>query len=202
MYMLQAEEGYYPINRETAIQFVKYLYDKEGLKRMVREITEQGKETFLLTNYYNEDGIEEKQILDDEYGIFFIERIKNRPELIKTTTFDKAGKNIKDIKYEKRLLWIALEDLSPNLIEVDPITINPFFTNKEIINMLYEGITKIEEQQIRNRGNEIWALSQMYREEQLQYYKSLNKRYHRTEVFELGIAKMLSIRNRERMEEN
>lgn len=201
MYMLPADEGYYPVKKEPAIQFVKYLYDKEGLQRMVKEIAEGGKETFSLINYYNEDGIEEKQVIEDEYGVSMIQRLKNRPEIIKFITYDSKEKNIASIQYWKRRFLLALEDLTPNLIEVDPVKINPFIMNEEIGHSLYEGMTEIEERQIRNSEDEIWPLPEITREEQLQYYKRLNERYHRTKAFELGIEKILSIRNRERMEE-
>lgn len=197
MYMLSGKDGYYPWDSSNSIQFVKYFCDEEGLKRAVKEINEQGEETLNILSVYNQDGIEERQIVEDkerDYTCVF-ERIKNRPELRRAITYDKNEKDIRNIDYEKRVFWVALEDLNPNLVEVDPIGINPLLRVGGML--FYEEVSSIDKKQIQANRNQISPLPEVRREEQLQYYKSLNEKYHRTKAFELGMAKMLSVRNRE-----
>lgn len=199
LYAISESDGYYPINAAPAIQFVKYFHDKDGMKRMVKEVKEQGEERqFIIISNYNKDGIEESQVVYDKYGISIVERVKNRPELKRISTYDKNEKEIKKIEHEQRILWVALEDLAPNKIEIDPIDIYPFLKNGSFGCHTYTGLSYEEEKHIQDAKYRILPLPQKNREEQLQDYKTLNERYHRTKVFELGIAKMLSVRNRDR----
>lgn len=161
------------------------------------KIGEQGKETLQILSKYNEDGIEESQLVDDKQSdcIAIVQRVKNRPEWNSLTDYDKKRKQIININYEKRNFWVALEDLNPNLIEVDPIGTNPLL--KYGRGQFYEFFSSTETEKMRLMGSQILPLSEINREEQLQYYKELNEKYHRTKVFEKGIAKMLMVRNKD-----
>lgn len=196
MYVISGKDRYYPSdsNMDSSIQFVKYFYDQEGIKRAVREMKGQ-EETLQILSKYNEDGIEECQKVDDQQHMFIIQRIKNRPELKGITEYDKkTGKAVR-IYYEKRFFWVALEDFAPNLIEVDPIETQPIL--KYGIPPFYEPFSTIDRQQIKLTRNQILPLPEKNREELLKNYKEANKQYHRTNVFEKGMAKMLKVGNRE-----
>ncbi len=91
-----------------------------------------------------------------------------------------------------------MEDLAPNLIEVDPIETESILKNK--ISTFYVPFSMIDIQQIQGTNNLILPLPEIKREEQWKRYKLLNKKYYRTNVFEKGIAKMLMVRNREIVE--
>lgn len=197
MYMLSEKDGYFPLGSTRAIQFIKYFCDEEGLKRGVKEINEKGHETLHIISNYNQDGIEEKQTIYDKKSgyINVYERIKNRPELRRLVEYDQNKKMINSIEYEKRIFWVALEDLNPNLIEVDPIGINPLLRFGGT--PFYEEFSNEDKKQVENTRNRILPLTEKNREEQLQYYKRLNKHYCRTTAFEIGIAKMLSVKNKE-----
>ena len=123
-YVISGKDGYYPsgMNVSSAIQFVRYFYDEEGMKRQVKEMNKQ-EETIQILSQYNEDGIEECQWVEDKQRqtISKIERIENRPELKVIIEYNKKTKEVIGIDYEKRAFWVGLEDFAPNLIEVDPI---------------------------------------------------------------------------------
>lgn len=200
MYVISTEDGYYPCQYSApGIQFVKYFHDQEGMKREVKEIRGQ-KETLQIVSQYNEDGIEEWQKVDDKQSkyISIIQRINNRPDLKVITDYDKEEKKMIEKSYEKRFFWVALEDLAPNLIEVDPIETESILKNK--ISTFYVPFSMIDIQQIQGTNNLILPLPEIKREEQWKRYKLLNKKYYRTNVFEKGIAKMLMVRNREIVE--
>ena len=196
MYVISGKDRYYPsnTNMDSTIQFVKYFYDQEGMKRAVKEM--KGQEvTLQILSEYNEEGIEECQKVDDQQYISMIQRIENRPELKVITDYNKETKEAVGRSYEKRFFWVALEDFAPNLIEVDPIETQPIF--KYEIPPFYEPFSIIDRQQIELTRNLILPLPEIYREKQLKEYKETNEAYHRTNVFEKGMAKMLSVRNRE-----
>ncbi len=197
MYAILEKDGYYPTNFTSRVQFIKYFCDREGMKREVVELGEQGEQTLQILSKYNEDGIEESQFVDEKQSkcISIIQRVENRPELKSIANYNKETKQITAINYEKRFFWVALEDLSPNLIEVDPIETNPLL--KCGTRQFYLPFSSIDRKQIQLTGNRILPLPEIDREEQLQYYKESNENYHRTKVFEKGIAKMLMVRNRD-----
>lgn len=197
MYAISEEDGYYPTNLASRVQFIKYFCDQEGMKREVAELGEQGEQTLQILSKYNEDGIEESQFVDDKQSeyISIVQRVENRPELKSIADYDKKTKQIINIDYEKRFIWVALEDLAPNLIEADPIGTNPLL--KCGTGQFYQSFSSIDRKQIQLTGNRILPLPEINREEQLQYYKESNENYHRTKVFEKGIAKMLMVRNRD-----
>ncbi len=196
MYVISGEDGYYPTNFASRVQFIKYFCDQEGMKREVAEVDEQGEQTLQILSKYNEDGIEESQFVEDKQSesISIVQRVENRPELKSIAEYDKKTKQMINIDYEKRFIWVALEDLSPNLIEADPMETNPLlkFGGKQF----YQPFSSIDRKQIQLTGNRILPLPEINREEQLQYYKESNENYHRTKVFEKGIAKMLMVRDR------
>ncbi len=197
MYVISGEDGYYPTNFASRVQFIKYFCDQEGIKRKVVEVGKQGEQTLQIVSKYNEDGIEESQVVDNKQSddIAIIQRIKARPELKSIADYDKKTKQMVDIDYEERIFWVALEDLNPNLIEVDPIGTNPLlkFGGRQF----YQPFSMIDKKQIQLMGNRILPLPEINREEQLQYYKESNEKYHRTKVFQKGIAKMLMVRNKD-----
>ncbi len=197
MYAISEKDGYYPNNLIPHIQFVRYFYDQEGMKREVTELDENRKQTLQILSKYNEDGIEETQFVDDKQGdyISMIQRVENRPELISIADYNKETKQLTAINYEKRFFWVAWEDISPNLIEMDPMETN--LALKYGRTQAYEPFSAKERKQMQLSGNRILPLPEQEREKQLQYYKELNEQYHRTRIFELGMAKMLNVRNRE-----
>lgn len=133
MYVISTKDGYYPSQiMPSAPQFVKYFYDQEGMKRIVKEVRngKEEEETILIFSRYNEDGIEEWQRIEEKHCISTIQRVENRPELRVIEEYDKEREKILGVRYEKRFFWMGLEDFAPNLIEVDPLGVQPLFQYK------------------------------------------------------------------------
>ena len=192
MYVISGKESYYSNNLcESRVQFVKYFNNGGTIQREVREIDEEGKQGLHILSSYNMDGIEEEQFLDDKQSKYYfnIKRIKNRPDLKVVLEYDKEQKRMTNIDYEGRVMFEALEDLTPNMIEIDPLGVNPKLKKGAI--QCYVSI------RIKDEKKFYLPLPEKDREEQLQYYKRLNENYHITKIFETGIAKLLYVRNRE-----
>lgn len=190
IYILSPEDRYYLAHSPEGLQFVKYFFDQNGLKRSVVEVGKNNKRNLQILSSYNEDGIEESQIVEDFEANYIsnLTRVKNHPELRRIIDYSKNEEKIKSVEYEQRTFWVALEDLNPNLIEVDPLETNPLL--KYGNSHFYDTLS------IKNE-NQIPALPEMRREELFQDYKNLNRNYHRTTDFEKGIAKLFCVRNRD-----
>lgn len=197
-YMLNAKDRYYPDSYFSTIQFVQYAYNGEQVQRHVKEVNNQ-ETTMEILSYYNEDGIEEKQLVwDDMFGKrYCFERVRNNPELSHVHKYDiSCPKNVKEY-YEERTFLVGLEDLSPNLIEMDPLEANSllkygsppqFYSEVQNCNFMAEKMIE----------NEKIALPEQTRQEHFNYYQQVNKQYGRTSAFEKGLAKLFMVRSHQR----
>ncbi len=185
-YILDKQDNYYPNTLEKGIQFVQYSCEEGQIQRQVKELLRQNTSWEILS-FYNNDGIEEKQIVKDYQNqeIFIFERIKNFPELRNVMEY-KAGSETAKTYPERRIFWVGLEDLNPNLVEIDPLESNPLIKLGPLPEFYEEFLTE----------KKIVPLPEERREKIFKYYQDVNQEYGRTTVFEKGIAKLLNVRNR------
>lgn len=90
-----------------------------------------------------------------------------------------------------------MEDLNPNLIEMDPLETNlllkyssppEFYSEVRNRNFMVDEMLK----------NGKIALPEQTRQQNFDYYQEVNEQYGRTSAFEKGMAKLFMVRNRQR----
>lgn len=180
----------------------KYTYDEddEKLKRFRVEGRTDGTADAKTISIYNDDGIEESLGVEQttKYGKYFSKatRVKNRIEMIKIERMEQIGENLNRLPdiYQTRLMWAALEDISPDAETIDPFDTMHF----DVLGLppIYRDLTPQELEMINITNNEILPLPQIHRQEQLDNYKKNNDLYGRTKAFEKGIAKYLIVKDR------
>ncbi len=191
------------LNKEGNLITSKYYIDNEdvSLKRTSMETAKGEKEPICVTSSsYNEDGIEvmkeTKQKTD--FGIYFSRatRLDNRIDMIKIERAEQSIKGdaskLPDM-YQIRLFQVGMEDIEPNMEEVDPLNVMRF----DILGMppIYEDVSLDELSTLRDKDGKVMPLPEQYRQQVLEKYKELNKDYFRTRAFEKGIAKMLVVKD-------
>lgn len=179
---------------------MKYYIDKKdkALKRVKVEFDVLGEERVKTISTYDSDGIETclllDQKIDDERYLTKTTRLETRPDLIKIERIDQIGedkKRLSDI-YQSRIFWAALEDIEPDSIDVDPFNI--YYFDLYGFPPRYRDVSPLEIELIKS--GIAFALSQEEREEQFKLYRKTNATFHRTTVFEEGMADMFEIDSR------
>lgn len=104
-------------------------------------------------------------------------------------------KRLEDV-YQIRNFAPALEDISPDVEDVDPFDV----MHLSILGMpeIYRDLSKRDQQIINDSNGKIYPLPEVEREKQLQEYKRLNELYKRTRAFEKGISKYLVVKDKEK----
>ncbi len=191
------------LNKEKSLITSKYYFDNEdeSLKRTRMETIEGGQEPICVSSSsYNEDGIEvmkeTKQKIDS--GMYFSRatRLDNRIDMIKIERVEQSTngeiKNLDDM-YQIRCFQVGMEDIDPDMEEVDPLNIMGF----NIVGMppIYKDVSLDELSTLRDSDGKVMPLQEQYRQQALKKYKELNKNYGRTRAFEKGIAKMLVVKD-------
>ena len=191
------------LNRDRYLITSKYYIDNEEvrLKRTSMETVEGDKEPICVTSSsYNEDGIEvmkeTKQKIDS--GMYFsrASRLDNRIDMIKIERAKQSTngeiKNLADM-YQIRCFQVGMEDIDPDMEEVDPLNIMGF--NTFGMPPIYKDVSLDELSTLRDSDGKVMPLPEQYRQQILEKYKELNKNYSRTRAFEKGIAKMLVVKD-------
>lgn len=184
------------------VLYMKYYIDENdgSLKRIKIEYDYRIRGNITKISTYNEDGIEEKMQLREEYGdetyLSETTRVEGRPDIIKIARISKKDevKRLSDV-YQSRIFFAALEDIDPDEFDIDPLEVRPLaIAGKGSIPPIYMDISP-EETDMLKEGIEPF-LPDDERGKMLKEYKRTNKFYCRTTVFEKGIANMLDIDSR------
>lgn len=193
------------LNKEGNLLTSKYYIDNEdeALKRTRMETARGIKEPICVeSSIYNDDGIEimkeTKQKIDD--GIYFSRatRLENRIDMVKVERAEQKSNGdaskLPDM-YQIRCFQVGLEDIEPDMEEVDPLNVMGF----GVLGMppIYQDVSLDELKSLRDSNGKIMPLPEQYRYQVLEKYKELNKNYGRTKAFEKGIAKMLIVKDLE-----
>lgn len=182
------------------VMCMKYYIDKkeECLKRIKIDYDLRGCESKKRISTYNEYGIEESMMLIQNFGneryLSRTSRLEGRPDLIKIERISEDGepKRLSDV-YQSRIFFVALEDIDPDEIDIDPLETSPFaFLGKAGLPPNYYVDVTPEEAEMLDEGVEPF-LPEEERESQFKLYRETNKTYCRTSAFEEGIADMLGI---------
>lgn len=187
-YILDKQDNYFLANSDGGVQFVQYSCEDGKIVRQVKEVQDQDT-TWEILSFYNDDGIEEKQIVKDpkREEMYMFERIENFPELRNVMEY-KVGSEKAIVYQESRCLLAAFEDLNPNLVEVDPLESQPILKIGSLPKFYEEFFTK----------KKILPLDIEQRQTKFKKYQESNQLFGRTTVFERGIAKLMNVRNRVR----
>lgn len=188
------------ISPEESIVTSKYYVDStdDKLRRLRTEKDRNGNIQTVTINFYNDDGIEE--ILSTEQttkkGKFFSKatRIPNRLDIIKIERVRSEKGDIKKLDdiYQRRTFLVGLEDIYPDIDEVDPLDTMHF----SLIGMppIYKDVAQDMQQTLKQNKGKLLPLIETQRQELLEEYKRLNEMYGRTRTFEKAMEKALAVK--------
>ncbi len=189
------------IGPDSTIITSKYYVDAtdDKLRRLRTEKDRDGNIQTVTLNTYNDDGIEE--ILSTEQttnkGKYFSKatRLPNRLDVIKIERVRNENGGLKKLDdiYQGRTFLVGLEDIYPDIEEVDPLDAMHF----SILGMppIYKDLPDDMQQTLRQNKGSLPPLLESQRQELLEEYKRLNEMYGRTRAFEKAMAKALVVKN-------
>lgn len=189
------------ISPEEAIVTSKYYVDStdDKLRRLRNEKDRNGNIQTVTINFYNDDGIEE--ILSTEQttnkGKYFSKamRLPNRLDIIKIERIRSENGDLKKLEdiYQGRTFLVGLEDIYPDIEEVDPLDTMHF----SLLGMppIYKDLSRDMQQTLKQNKGKLPPLLESQRQELLEEYKRLNEMYGRTRAFEKAMAKALVVKS-------
>ncbi len=193
------------LNKEGNLLTSKYYIDNEdeSLKRTRMETARGINEPICVeSSIYNDDGIEvmkeTKQKIDDIIYFSRATRLENRMDMIKIERAEQKSNGdaskLSDM-YQIRWFQVGLEDIEPDMEEVDPLNVMGF----DVLGMppIYQEVSLDELKSLRDNDGKTIPFTEQHRQQIFEKYKKLNSDYGRTKAFEKGIAKMLIVKDLE-----
>lgn len=189
------------VGPDSTIVTSKYFIDDtdDKVKRLRTEKDTDGNIQTVNLSFYNDDGIEE--VLSTEqttnYGKYFSKatRLPNRLDIIKIERFRSENNDLKKLEdvYQGRTFLVGLEDIYPDLEEVDPLDTMHF----SLLGMppIYEDLPYKIQKDLKENNGRLPPLLETQRQELFEEYKRLNEMYGRTKAFEKAMAKALVVKN-------